>query len=81
MSMARRRVRLVFGADMVTEPVIYELGHRFEIVTNIRRADVTRDQGWVVLELSGESEELERGVAYLEGRGVRVDPVEGDLVE
>lgn len=81
MSTVRRRVRLVFGADMVTEPVIYELSRTFEIVTNIRRADVTRDQGWVVLELTGEPEELERGVRYLEGRGVRVDPVEGDLVE
>jgi hypothetical protein len=81
MSPGRRRVRLVFGPDMVTEPVIYDLGHRFQIVTNIRRADVTRDQGWVVLELTGEPEELDRGVEYLESRGVRVDPVEGDLVE
>jgi hypothetical protein len=42
---------------------------------------VTRDQGWVLLEMTGEPEELTRGVAYLESRGVRVDPAEGDLVE
>ena len=65
----------------MTEPVIYHLGKKHEIVTNIRRADVTGDQGWVVLELTGEPEELERGVAYLESRGVRVEPVEGDVVE
>ena len=52
-----------------------------EIVTNIRRADVTRDQGWVLLEVSGEPEELDRGVEYLESRGVKVEPAEGDLVE
>jgi hypothetical protein len=64
----------------VTEPVIYELGRKFALVTNIRRAEVTRDEGWVVLELSGEEEELERGVAYLEQRGVMVTPAEGDVL-
>jgi len=79
--MARRRVRLIFGKDLVTEPVIYHLGKKYEVVTNIRRADVTGDQGWVVLELTGEPEELDRGVGYLESRGVRVEPVEGDVIE
>jgi ABC-type methionine transport system ATPase subunit len=79
--MARRRVKLVFEKELVTEPVIYELGKRFEIVTNIRRADVTRDKGWVLLELTGEADELGRGIEYLEERGIRVDPAEGDLVE
>ena len=74
-------MRLTFSRQLVTEPVIYELGQRFQIVTNIRRADVDRDEGWVMLELLGEPEELERGVAYLSERGVRVDPAEGDLVE
>lgn len=61
--------------------MIYELGHRFDIVTNIRRADVDREEGWVLLELSGEPAELEKGLVYLTERGVRVDPAEGDLVE
>jgi hypothetical protein len=74
-------MKLVFGRDLVTEPVIYQLGKQFEIVTNIRRADVTRDEGWVLLEMTGEPDELNRGIEYLESRGVRVDPAEGDLVE
>lgn len=79
--MARRRVRLIFGRELVTEPVIYELAVKFNIVTNIRRADVTHDQGWVLLEMTAEPEVLDAGVAYLEERGIRVEPVEGDLVE
>ena len=79
--MARRRLKLIFGPSLVKEPVIYQVGRKFEIVTNIRRADVTRDQGWVLLEVSGEPEELDRGVEYLESRGVKVEPAEGDLVE
>ena len=61
--------------------MIYQLGKSFEIVTNLRRADVTRDEGWVLLELTGDEQELARGVEYLASRGVRVEPVEGDLVE
>jgi hypothetical protein len=79
--MARRRLKLIFGPSLVKEPVIWQLGRKFEIVTNIRRADVTRDQGWVLLEVSGEPEELDRGVEFLESKGVKVEPAEGDLVE
>jgi hypothetical protein len=76
---SRRRVKLSFSPSLVTEPVIYELGHRFAVVTNIRRADVTRDEGWVVLEVEGELDDIDRGLAWCEERGVRVDPVEGEL--
>jgi ABC-type methionine transport system ATPase subunit len=79
--MARLRVRLSFARELVTEPVIHEVGQRFEVVTNIRRADVTHDGGWVVLELSGEDGELDRAVDFLTSRGVRVDPAEGDVVD
>lgn len=79
--MARRRIKLIFSPSLVKEPVIYQLGHQFAIVTNLRRADVTRDQGWVLLEMTGETDELDRGVEYLESRGVKVEPAEGDLVE
>jgi ABC-type methionine transport system ATPase subunit len=79
--MGRRRLKLIFGPSLVKEPVIWQLGRNFEIVTNIRRADVTRDQGWVLLEVSGEADELDRGVEFLESKGVKVEPAEGDLIE
>lgn len=77
--MARRRVRLTFSPELVTQPVIHQLGTRFAVVTNIRRADVTRDEGWVVLEVEGEPDDVERSLAWCTGIGVRVDPVEGEL--
>ncbi len=76
--MSRLRVRLGFSPEKVTEPVIYQLGHRFQIVTNIRQAGVTRESGWVVLELTGEADELERGVEWLRGEGVDVAAADGD---
>jgi hypothetical protein len=35
----------------------------------------------VVLELEGEEKDIERGLVWMAGKGVRVDPVSGDLVE
>jgi len=79
--MARQRVKFTFEQQLIKEPLIYELGKQFKIVTNIRRADVTADRGWVILELDGDLAEIERGLEWVRSKGVRIDPVEGDLVE
>lgn len=79
--MATRRVRFTFEGDAVKEPVIYLVGHEFEVVTNIRMADVEHDFGWVVLELDGDHDEIDRALAWVSDKGVRVDPVAGDVVE
>ncbi|HEX77866.1 MAG TPA: FeS-binding protein [Dehalococcoidia bacterium] len=79
--MAKRRVMLTYPPELIAEPIIYNLGQQFRIVTNIRRADVTESRGWVVLELEGEEKEIEDGIAWVISKGVRVDPVGGDIIE
>lgn len=79
--MVKRRVKFTFPPKLIKEPIIYKLGQQFEIVTNIRRADINGDKGWVVLELEGEGEDIERGIVWVTGKGIRVDPVIGDIVE
>lgn len=79
--MASKRVRFTFEPELIREPVIYRLGREFEVVTNIRMADVDESVGWVILELDGESEEIERSLRWAEGLGVRVDSIPGDVVE
>ncbi|MBM3138796.1 MAG: FeS-binding protein [Chloroflexi bacterium] len=80
--MASRHVRLTFSPELIKEPLIYQMGHEFRVVTNIRMADVERSVGWVVLELTGDEEEIERSLAWARERGVRVDDATlGDVVE
>ena len=79
--MSKQRVKFTFSRELITEPVIYELGRKFQIVTNIRRADVREDMGWVVLELKGDEDEISRGLEWVTSTGVRIDPVSGDVVE
>lgn len=79
--MVKRGVKFTFPPELIKEPIIYNLGQRFKVVTNIRRADISGDKGWVVLELEGKVDDIERGIAWVTGKGVRVDPATGDTVE
>jgi ABC-type methionine transport system ATPase subunit len=79
--MAIIRVQLTFPQESVKRPLIYEIGHVHEVVTNIRRANVTANTGWVVLEISGELKEIEKAIESFKTEGVRVDPVEGDVIQ
>lgn len=79
--MVKPAAKFTFPPELNKEPIIYSLGQRFRVVTNIRRADINGDKGWVVLELEGKVDDIERGIAWVTGKGVRVDPVGGDIVE
>jgi L-aspartate semialdehyde sulfurtransferase ferredoxin len=78
--MARMRVRLTFPTALIQEPIVYRLVKDFDLVINIRRADVTADHGWVALELEGDEGALQRGIKWLKDRGVQVDPIERDVI-
>lgn len=79
--MSRRRVYLNFPEQLITEPVIHTMGKRFDIVTNIRRAEVEARSGWVVLEIEGADDEIDRAIAYAIDLGVEVNEMTGDIVE
>jgi molybdopterin converting factor small subunit len=76
-----RKVWLTFPRDLVDQPLIWEIGRRFEVVTNIRQASVSREVGIVGLELSGDEDQVDRAVRHLVDKGVSVEPVEMDVVE
>lgn len=78
--MPLKRVTFTFKTELIRRPVIYELGKKFEIVTNVRRAQVGQDEGWVVLELEGSPEEIDRGLAWVIGLGVGVTSLDGDIL-
>lgn len=79
--MALKRVRFTFPENLIKEPLIYNLGHEFRVITNVRMADVEESTGWVLLELEGDPDEIDRSLAWAQTKGVRIDPVAGDIVE
>ncbi|HEY7650761.1 MAG TPA: NIL domain-containing protein [Methylomirabilota bacterium] len=78
--MARMRARLTFPTRLIQEPILYRLVKDFDILINIRRADVKAEHGWVMLEMEAQDATLERGVKWLKDQGVQVDPIERDVI-
>lgn len=72
----RVRVHLTFPETLISEPVIYQLGREFEVVTSIRRANVEEGIGWVILDLTGDEPELERALDWVRDQGIGVDEIE-----
>lgn len=74
--MVKKAVNLIFPKKLVKEPVIYNIGQKFKVVTNIRKADVNADFGFVLLELDGNLDEINKAVDYAKKAGVNVEFVE-----
>ena len=72
--MTKQCVMFTFSPEVIAEPIIYNLGQQFRLVTNIRRADLTEDRGYIVLELDGKEEDIEAGITWVTSKGVRVAP-------
>ena len=79
--MARRQVMFTFPPELIREPIIFDLGVQFKVIPNIRRADISENKGWVVLELEGDEKDIEESIAWATEKGVRVDPATGDIME
>ena len=60
---------------------MYELGIKFNVVTNIRRSEITDSGGWVILELDADKEEIKKSIKWAEDEGVIVTLIEGDFIE
>ncbi len=77
----KKKFYLTYPHEVVKEPIIYWLGQKFKVITNIRGASVSDELGLVALELEGESEEIERVLLYLKRRKIKVEPIEKDVIE
>ena len=81
MAADKQRLWLMFPTKLITRPVLWELGRKFEVVTNVRQASVTDEIGLVSLSIEGEREELKKSIRWLEELGVKVEPVEINIIE
>jgi len=79
--MPKLRLHLTFPEQLIQDPIIWRLGRQYDIITNIRRANVEESVGWVILEVEGTEEALDQGVAWMKEMGVQVDRLSGEVVE
>ena len=78
--MTNVRVKLTFPEHLIKQPVIARMVREFDIMPNIRRANVEETVGWMICELGGNDLAVERAIEWLTDLGVQVDRL-GDVVE
>ena len=76
--MVKKIVILNFPGELLKEPIIYNLGQQFCLVTNIHLAKITEDIGWLKIELEGESEKIDEGLNWVMSHGISVEPIAED---
>jgi ABC-type methionine transport system ATPase subunit len=74
------RVKLTFPEHLIKQPLMGRLVREFDVLPNIRRANIEDEVGWIVCELAGEPASVEKALAWLSEAGVQVDRL-GDIVE
>lgn len=78
--MATQRVKLIYPDSLVRRPVLSEVTIQFNVMSNIRRAAVDEDNGWIICELEGDEKSISSAMAWMESLGVDVEGL-GDVVE
>ena len=72
----QQRLWLMYPPKLIKKPLIYEVGQKFKVVTNVRQATITDEIGIVCLELDGKREDVQAAIKWLQKSGVNVEPVE-----
>ena len=75
------RLWLMYPPRLITRPIIWEVGHKFKVTSNVRQASVTDEIGIVCLELDGDRAEIKKAIKWMEKLGISVEPVEINVIE
>ena len=76
----KRRLTLHFPREAVHQPITYRLAVDFDIAAKILRAQISPNQsGTMVVELSGDIDELTAAEAWLESQGLGLNRAPGQI--
>lgn len=78
--MQKKRVVFSYPPHLIDQPVISKLIKDFDLMVNILRARITpKEEGRLVLEITGKKSALEAGINYLTELGVEIQPLAQDV--
>jgi len=76
-----KRIVLHFPKRLVDRPIVSRLVKDYDLEFNILKALVTpEEEGLLVLELSGEQQEYDKGIRYLTKTGVKIQSLSQDVL-
>jgi L-aspartate semialdehyde sulfurtransferase ferredoxin len=76
----KKRVTLIFPKRAIQMPVAYRLAKDFNIAANIIRAQVAPNQiGKLVVELSGDIDELDASIEWMRSQGIQISTANKEI--
>ncbi len=71
--MPDRRVKLIYPPNLVDEPILYQLVRKYDLITNLHRADVNSQGGILELDLRGDNTVIDEALAWVRELGIQVE--------
>jgi ferredoxin len=79
--MKSKKIVLHFSREIWDQPLVCSLSRDYDLTFNILKAEVTpREEGLVVLELSGTEGQYRKGIKFLKEKGVKIQPLSKDVI-
>lgn len=78
--MAKKKFVLHFPEESVEKPVTYHLVKDYNLIPNILRAQIDENEGTLVVDIQGSTEQIDKGIAFLRDQGVGIQEAIQDLV-
>lgn len=79
--MAKKVFHLIFPQKLIKEPIMYLAARDNQLLLNIRRAKISAEAGEATVELEGEEKNIANAEKQMIEKGVKVEPILGDIVE
>ena len=80
MTIVSKRVVLHFPRRLVNRPIVYRLVKDYNLEFNMLKAAFTQEEeGLMVLEITGDQKDYDRGIRYLTKSGVRIQALSRDV--
>lgn len=77
----KKKVYLTYPKERIRDPLLYKCGQLYKVVTNIRQASISDKVGLIAIELEGDNEEIDKAIQFFIDNGVKVEPIELDIIE
>jgi ABC-type methionine transport system ATPase subunit len=77
----KEKFYLTYPPALIKEPLIYLLIKKFDIIPNIRGANVSDEMGLLAMEIEGTRDDIDRAITWLREQWVTVEPIEKNIIE
>ncbi len=68
-----KKIRLTFPKEQLNQPLIYQLIRKYDLLTNILKAHLDEESGWLVVLVRGEGNQVQQGLDWMAEQGIKIE--------